>query len=67
MVLQAEEYPMTDHAISRFPVPDVTDLPEDLRTRILAVQEKAGFVPNVSWFWPIGPRSCAPSWPTTTP
>ena len=38
---------MTDHAISRFPVPDVTDLPEDLRTRIPAVQEKAGFVPNV--------------------
>ncbi len=33
--------------ISRFPVPDLADLPEDLRTRILAVQEKAGFVPNV--------------------
>lgn len=38
---------MTDQAISRFPVPEVTDLPEDLRTRVLAVQEKAGFVPNV--------------------
>jgi uncharacterized peroxidase-related enzyme len=34
-------------AISRFPVPDVVDLPEDLRERILAVQEKTGFVPNV--------------------
>ncbi|WP_439814726.1 peroxidase-related enzyme [Zavarzinia sp. CC-PAN008] len=33
--------------ISRFPVPDVLDLPEDLRTRILAVQEKSGFIPNV--------------------
>jgi uncharacterized peroxidase-related enzyme len=33
--------------ISRFPVPDLADLPEDLRTRILAVQDKAGFVPNV--------------------
>ena len=33
--------------ISRFPVPDIKDLPEDIRTRILAVQEKAGFVPNV--------------------
>ena len=33
--------------VSRFPVPDVADLPEDLRTRILAVQEKTGFVPNV--------------------
>ena len=34
-------------AISRFPVPELKDLPEDLRERILAVQEKAGFVPNV--------------------
>lgn len=34
-------------AISRFPVPEVADLPEDIRTRILAVQEKSGFVPNV--------------------
>ncbi|CAA9336711.1 MAG: hypothetical protein AVDCRST_MAG07-2497 [uncultured Frankineae bacterium] len=33
--------------VSRFPVPDVADLPEDLRERILAVQEKTGFVPNV--------------------
>ena len=38
---------MTDHPISRYPVPDVMDLPEDLRTRILAVQEKIGFIPNV--------------------
>jgi uncharacterized peroxidase-related enzyme len=35
------------HAISRYPVPAVADLPEDLRQRILEVQEKAGFVPNV--------------------
>ena len=33
--------------ISRFPVPELKDLPEDLRTRILEVQAKAGFVPNV--------------------
>ncbi|HVN02012.1 MAG TPA: peroxidase-related enzyme [Caulobacteraceae bacterium] len=38
---------MTDRPISRYPVPDVTDLPEDLRARILAVQEKVGFTPNV--------------------
>jgi len=38
---------MTDAAISRFPVPALDDLPEDIRTRILAVQEKSGFVPNV--------------------
>jgi uncharacterized peroxidase-related enzyme len=34
-------------AISRFPVPALADLPEDLRARILEVQDKAGFVPNV--------------------
>jgi alkylhydroperoxidase family enzyme len=33
--------------ISRYPVPELADLPEDLRTRILEVQAKAGFVPNV--------------------
>ena len=33
--------------ISRFPVPDIADLPGDVRERILAVQEKSGFVPNV--------------------
>jgi uncharacterized peroxidase-related enzyme len=34
-------------AISRFPVPTVLDLPHDIRDRILQVQDKAGFVPNV--------------------
>ncbi len=33
--------------ISRFPVPDLEAMPEDLRNRMLAVQEKAGFIPNV--------------------
>ena len=33
--------------ISRFPVPEIAGLPEDIRARILAVQEKSGFVPNV--------------------
>jgi len=33
--------------ISRFPVPRLEELPEDIRARILAVQEKAGFIPNV--------------------
>lgn len=33
--------------ISRFPVPDVNALPDDIKQMILAVQEKAGFVPNV--------------------
>ena len=39
---------MTDALpISRFPVPDLADMPEDIRNRILAVQEKAGPIPNV--------------------
>lgn len=33
--------------ISRYPVPALENLPEDIRARILEVQEKAGFVPNV--------------------
>jgi uncharacterized peroxidase-related enzyme len=31
----------------RFPVPAIDSLPDDIRTRLLAVQEKSGFVPNV--------------------
>jgi uncharacterized peroxidase-related enzyme len=38
---------MSKHPISRFPVPEITDLPDDIRERVLAVQEKSGFVPNV--------------------
>jgi len=38
---------MTTPAISRYPVPKLEHLPEDIRARILEVQEKAGFVPNV--------------------
>ena len=33
--------------ISRFPVPELADIPQDLRTRMLEVQQKAGFIPNV--------------------
>jgi uncharacterized peroxidase-related enzyme len=33
--------------ISRYPVPELADLPEDIRQKILEVQDKAGFVPNV--------------------
>ena len=38
---------MTPHPISRFSIPDLDTLPDDIRERILAVQEKSGFVPNV--------------------
>ena len=36
-----------DAPISRFPVPTLSEMPEDLRARIALVQEKAGFVPNI--------------------
>ncbi len=38
---------MSDTTISRFKVPKLDGLPEDIRQRILAVQEKAGFIPNI--------------------
>jgi uncharacterized peroxidase-related enzyme len=38
---------MTMPAISRYPVPKLEDLPDDIRARMLEVQEKAGFIPNV--------------------
>ncbi len=31
----------------RYPHPELNDLPEDIRERILQVQEKSGFIPNV--------------------
>jgi uncharacterized peroxidase-related enzyme len=37
----------TTSSISRFPTPELKNLPDDIRETILSVQEKAGFVPNV--------------------
>ena len=33
--------------MSRYPAPELKDLPEDIRAKVLEVQEKSGFVPNV--------------------
>ncbi len=33
--------------MSRYPAPEIHDLPDDIRAKVLEVQEKAGFVPNV--------------------
>ena len=38
---------MSSEAASRYSVPTLDELPADVRARILAVQEKSGFVPNV--------------------
>ena len=43
----SDKTPHTASTISRYPVPALENLPEDIRTRILEVQAKAGFVPNV--------------------
>lgn len=39
--------PAQQDAVSRFPVPELKDMPEDIRARIAQVQEKSGFIPNV--------------------
>jgi uncharacterized peroxidase-related enzyme len=33
--------------ISRYPIPELDAMPDDVRAKILAVQEKSGFIPNV--------------------
>jgi uncharacterized peroxidase-related enzyme len=38
---------MSQPTASRFPIPSIEGLPEDIRSRLLAVQEKSGFIPNV--------------------
>jgi len=38
---------MSQPIASRFPIPSLAGLPEDIRGRLLAVQEKSGFIPNV--------------------
>lgn len=40
---------MNSNPISRFPIPDITELPGDVKKTMLAVQEKIGFIPNVFW------------------
>jgi uncharacterized peroxidase-related enzyme len=46
-ITRSESLAMTQPTVSRFPVPSVEALPEDIRERLLAVQEKSGFIPNV--------------------
>ncbi|OIQ63533.1 carboxymuconolactone decarboxylase family protein [mine drainage metagenome] len=38
---------MTQPIAKRFPIPSIETLPDDIRSRLLAVQEKSGFIPNV--------------------
>src|SRR5512147_880711 len=38
---------MNGKPVSRYPVPELQELPQDIQDRIQKVREKAGFVPNV--------------------
>jgi uncharacterized peroxidase-related enzyme len=38
---------MSTPTTPRYPAPDINDLPDDIKAKVLEVQEKAGFVPNV--------------------
>ena len=38
---------MTEVPISTFPIPELDDVPDDLRTMMLGIQDKTGFIPNV--------------------
>lgn len=38
---------MSDQPISRFPVPTLDEMPDDIRTMVETIQEKSGFIPNV--------------------
>ena len=38
---------MSTPATTRYPAPEIKDLPDDIKAKVLEVQEKAGFVPNV--------------------
>jgi uncharacterized peroxidase-related enzyme len=49
---------MPSALISRYPVPSLVDVPDDLRQRFLEVQDKAGFVPNVFLALAHRPEEC---------
>ncbi len=49
---------MQEKKISRFKVPELKDIPNDIKEKILAVQEKAGFVPNVFLAMANRPEEC---------
>ena len=42
-----ESQGMSNRPVSRFPVPALGEMPEDIRAKLAAVQEKVGFIPNV--------------------
>ena len=49
---------MNNKPISRYPIPDINELPDDLKQKVLDVQEKAGFIPNVFLTLAYRPEEC---------
>src|SRR6059058_3780649 len=45
--LRSRSHQEISMTVNRYPAPELKDLPEDIRARVLEVQDKAGFVPNV--------------------
>ena len=54
------------NTINRFPIPKLDPLSEDIRARIVAVHQKAGFIPNVFLAWAHRPEDSVRSLCTTT-
>lgn len=47
-----------DKPVSRYPVPDLAHLPDDIRDMVMTVQEKIGFIPNVFLAYAHRPDEC---------
>jgi uncharacterized peroxidase-related enzyme len=63
MTIETGPLPMSsktndDRPISRYPVPDLEHLPDDIRQMVMTVQEKIGFVPNVFLAYAHRPDEC---------
>ena len=53
---------MRSKPISRFPVPDLCELPIDLQQLLQKVSDKVGFVPNVFWVLAHRPKELRAFW-----
>jgi hypothetical protein len=54
---------MAEKPLSRFPVPQLEEMPADIRDQLVAVQARTGFIPMCLSCWRIAPLSCGRLWP----
>ena len=57
---------MSTPPTTRYPAPEIKDLPDDIKAKVLEVQEKAGFVPDVFLAFARRPAEWRASLPTMT-